>query len=145
MENSIRKYMTTISKTQPSYIATASSYERKCIYEAINKLLNDSKYKFTIKCHRVHKYTVDIANVDMCKKHRMPMTGACELCSDPFCCGPECPECYEDEVPNKYWALKGDSLYPHRTTIGLKLYYALPTENINSKYPNIKFMSLRNN
>ena len=65
-------------------VSCKTSYDRLCIYAAIEKLERDTGLTFRrIKVRERVKL-----DVIRCKKHWLPAYGSCDCCSDPYCCGP---------------------------------------------------------
>ena len=75
-----------------------------------------------IRCNR--KKTMlkgQIANYNMCKKHKTILYGGCEICDDPWCSGPYCNMCGINYC--KYATEKGERLFSYKGTVGINLYY----------------------
>lgn len=135
MENNINKYINLITKYKPPFVKTINSYERLCLYKALEKY---GKEKEQIWFNRKKEYVDIFCSGFMCKNHK------CKL----FRCDDYegvywCEKCYDD----KYFLYKvgkrdiesvdmdcidlgekGDFLYRSKVIVGLNMYYVNPNK-----------------
>lgn len=109
-----------IIDTKPNFIQTKNNYERKIIYEALEQI--ELQYNMVINCNRSKKWIPQIADKDMCSKHKCGLIGGCTCCSDPWCCGPNCEKCGRWSIC-RYAVYEGDEMYKSKVCVGIKLYY----------------------
>lgn len=136
MKNKIEQTVKLILETLPSFIETKNSYERKIIYESIQYL--NSQHNLNIKCNRSFKWIDQFATHSMCYKHKSPLLGGCDCCSDPWCSGPYCTKCGHHKYCS-YAVEQGDLMYKSKTCVGLNLYY---DSDLNIKFKIIKNQNL---
>lgn len=127
MENDINKYIELITKDKPSFVKTKNSYERLCLYKALEKY---GKEKEQIWFNRKKEYIDTFCNSFMCKKHKCKLSRYddyegeywCEKCADHkyFLYKIELMPCCVDV------GYKGDLLYKSKVTVGLNIYYTNP-------------------
>jgi hypothetical protein len=133
MENDINKYIGLIIKDKPSFIKTKNSYERLCIYKALEKY---GKEKQQIWFNRKKEYTNVFCSGFMCKRHKCELSRCDDYEGDYWC-----EKCYDDKY---FWykvgkrdiesvdmncidiGEKGDFLYKSKVTVGLNIYYVNP-------------------
>jgi hypothetical protein len=133
-ENKITHYYQHILNDRPNYIKTKNSYDRLCVYMAIEMILNEGIIK--ISCNRKKIWFSPIATSPICQKHNKPLIGACDCCSDPYCTGPYCEDCgYIDYC--RYDVDIGDNMYKRKIVDGLNIYYDLP----NIKMKKLKYLN----
>lgn len=102
----------------PTNFITENSYVRYCLYEALDMYaLQYGK----VWVQRIKKKKDLYAEYPMCKKHKCRLTGGCDCCSDPWCCGPNCDMCFSN--PCNYAVDEGDFLYNAKVTVSLQIYY----------------------
>lgn len=123
-EKKVEQYYDEIVSYKPEYIKTDSSFERKCVYTALERINND--LNLGIKCNRKKVWIQKRAENDMCKKHLKNLWGICDCCSDPFCIGPFCDYCDGECAFGVY---KGELLWKTKVVSGINLYY----ENCNMR------------
>lgn len=119
-KNKVNEIINTILTTKPKFIETKNSYDRKIIYEALEQL--ELQYNFNVNCNRSKKWVQQYAEYTMCSKHKCGLSGGCDCCSDPFCCGPYCDQCSNYNYC-RYAIEKGDCMYKSKICIGINLYY----------------------
>lgn len=118
--NKINEMVNFILNTKPNFIETKNSYDRKIIYESLEKI--ELLYNITINCNRSKKWVAQFADRDMCSKHKYGLTGGCTCCSDPWCCGPNCEKCGRWRVC-RYAVYEGDEMYKSKICVGINLHY----------------------
>ena len=119
MENDINKYIELIIKDKPSFIKTINSYERLCLYKALEKY---GKEKEQIWFNRKKEYIDIFCKGYMCKRHRCKLS----VCDD-YNGDYRCDKCGEWEELYGYQLLnEGDFLCKSKVTVGLNIYYVNP-------------------
>jgi hypothetical protein len=113
-------YIQQITQTKPTFIATANSFQRKCVFSAIEKINETIDTKIT--CNRKHGWYRPIATRTMCQKHKTGLRGACDCCSDPFCEGPYCDMC-SFTTYCKHAVDVGDKMYKTKVVVGINLFH----------------------
>lgn len=119
-KNKIDEMMNFIVNTRPKFIETKNSYDRRIVYEALEKI--ELLYNIIINCNRSKKWVAQFADRDMCSKHKCSLIGGCTCCSDPWCCGPNCENCGRWSYC-RYAVYEGDEMYKAKMCIGINLYY----------------------
>lgn len=137
MENSeftiiVNKYYQQIINDKPTFIQTKNSFERKCVYTALEQINTNLKLK--ISCNRNKIIIKPIANATMCQKHFKSLSGSCDDCTDPFCGGPYCEDCSLYDYCRHAIEI-GDEMYSSKIINGINLYY-------DDKVTNIKYKKL---
>jgi hypothetical protein len=122
-----------IINTKPQFVETKNSYERKIVYKALEHL--ELQHNIIVNCNRFKKWIPQIANKDMCSKHKCYLSGGCDCCSDPWCCGPNCSECGKWNIC-RYAVYEGDEMYKSKICVGVNLYY----DGQKIKFKKIKFL-----
>lgn len=131
MEKNINKYFDLINKDKPSFIETKNSYERLCLYKALEKY---GKEKEQIWFNRKKEYVKIFSKKYMCKRHKCKLSRCDEYEGDYWC-----DECYhEDYILYEEGKLRfpsnnckellepGDFLYKSKVVVGLNIYYTNP-------------------
>lgn len=118
-KNNVMHFLNLINNEKPNYIKTENRYIRSCVYEALEK------YHSKIWCQRKKENIKIIAQYPQCRKHKCRLTGACDCCDDPFCCGPYCEMC-DDIYYCNHAVDSGEELYSCKTTVGLNIFYEKP-------------------
>lgn len=90
-EITTQKYTDQILVCRPKFIKTNNSFERKCVYTALENI--NKLYNINVKCNRKKIWTHPISKYQMCQKHNEALRGSCDCCSDAFCSGPYCDSC----------------------------------------------------
>jgi hypothetical protein len=136
MEDNINKYFNLIVEDKPSFIKTKNSYERSCLYKALEKY---GKEKEQIWFNRKKEYIDVFCSGFMCKRHKCELSRCDDYEGDYWC-----DECYNwkhflyilgkrdiESVSADCMDLgeKGDFLYKSKVTIGLNIYYINPNLN----------------
>ena len=133
MEDNINKYLDFIIKDKPSFVETKNSYERCCLYKALEKYGKEIEQ---IWYNRKKKYIDIFCNGFMCKRHKCELSKCDDYEGDYWC-----DKCYDwkdflyrrgkidiESVSADCMDLgeKGDFLYKSKLTIGLNIYYINP-------------------
>lgn len=118
-EAKVQQIFDILINDKPTMIKTHNTYDRSCVYEALER------YPGKIWCQRYKVLKKEIAEYPQCKKHRRSLSGGCDCCCDPFCCGPYCDMCGNYEYC-RHAADVGDELYPYKATVGLNIFYEKP-------------------
>ena len=131
MEKKINTYFDLIKKNKPIFIPTKNSYDRLCLYKALEKYKRE---KNQIWYNRKKKYIDVFCNGYMCKLHKCELSRCDEFEGDFWC-----DECYYykkflyDRGKRDWFdsvcielGEKGDFLYKTKATIGLNIYYKKP-------------------
>lgn len=122
MEKKVDLFMEKIRIERPNFIATNNSFERKCVYTALENINRTDDIK--ILCNRKKEWKEIYAHDNICKKHNKKLSGSCDLCDDPWCCGPYCEDCESQYVDYcAHGVNEGDYLYKSRICVGINLYY----------------------
>jgi hypothetical protein len=119
----IQKYYDTIVNDTPSFIDVKNSYERYCLYAALEKYANDIK---TIYFNKSRKKEKRYASIDTCKycfkiKHDTNVIEWDTYYGDDF--GFHCKECNNKYA--KVWE-KGDEMFTEKKIYKINIYYEKP-------------------
>lgn len=139
-ENKVSRYFLQLKDSKPTFFSTRNSYDRLHAYTAL-ELFNKTQYPLQARCRRKRAWIKPISQYTQCQKHKAELTGACDECDDPFCCGPCCEECSKFKIC-RHAVEKGDELYKRKVVVGLEIEYFLPLEVFLRK-PRHKFMTLK--
>lgn len=139
MEDKIIKYFNLIVEKKPSFIETPNSYERLCLYKALEKY---GEEKEQIWFNRKKEYIDIFCTGYMCKRHKCKLSRCDDYEGDFWC-----DECYNEKrflyrigrldfdcVDSECIDLgeKGDFLYKSKVTIGLNIYYTKPNLKVKT-------------
>uniref|UniRef100_A0A6C0EC18 Uncharacterized protein n=1 Tax=viral metagenome TaxID=1070528 RepID=A0A6C0EC18_9ZZZZ len=126
-DNNINKYYDMLCQ-KVKFIPTTNTYERYCVYSAIEKY---SKTQGDIWTQRKNDWIEQTAKYNMCKKHMCPLAYndeyegdyGCEECGNCYTNGNFC-RFYGDQC--EYLVYKDDVLWKTKTTVGLNIFYEDP-------------------
>lgn len=89
MDNDIDTYYKLIEcSTFPVTIQVKNSYERLCVYAAMEKY--EREHDILLIKRRVHEWIDLTSNCIRCLKHWLSAYGGCTECDDAYCTGPMC-------------------------------------------------------
>lgn len=115
----INDMLKNIIDNKPKFIATENSYIRLCIYKALEIYALQYGRVWIRRKKEMKSY---FSEYQQCYKHKCGLFGACDCCSDPWCCGPNCIECGQWSKC-KYAVDVGDFMYKAKVTAGLEIFY----------------------
>lgn len=135
-QNIINNFLNEIIEKKPTFIETKNSFVRMCLYEALEiysararSLLEFDSNRHTdtygqIWCQRKKLIKPISFKYPICKKHGYKLTGGCDSCNDPWCCGPYCKKCGYKYC--EYAIHQGKYYHSGKVTIGLNIFYNKP-------------------
>lgn len=120
-QNIINSFLNEIIEKTPTFIETKNSFVRMCLYEALEIYSNTYRQ---IWYQRKKSIKPTFSKYPICKKHGCKLTGGCDSCNDPWCCGPYCIKCGYKYC--EYAIHEGEYYHSGEVTIGLNIFYNEP-------------------